>query len=156
MASLWARLPQSPTEAATGSRRHPHARKLETTATTTFGRPGKPNPGSSTGFDPPNNYLSFFSGSAWQFDPATKEYYLHYFAVKQPDLDWDNPKLQADLIDLMKFWLDKGVDGFRMDVIPFISKREGLPGGLPGGLPVMPAVLLRHGSAPARVGLAVL
>jgi oligo-1,6-glucosidase len=90
-------------------------------------RPGKPHPGSSTGFDPPNNYLSFFSGSAWQFDPATKEYYLHYFAVKQPDLNWDNPKVRAAVFDLMKFWLDKGVDGFRMDVIPFISKREELP-----------------------------
>ena len=90
-------------------------------------RPGKPHPGSSTGFDPPNNYLSFFSGSAWQFDPGTKEYYLHYFAVKQPDLNWDNPKVRAEVFDLMKFWLDKGVDGFRMDVIPFISKREGFP-----------------------------
>jgi oligo-1,6-glucosidase len=90
-------------------------------------RPGKLHPGSSTGFDPPNKYPSFFSGSAWQFDPATKEYYLHYFAVKQPDLNWDNPKVRTEVFDLMKFWLDKGVDGFRMDVIPFISKREGLP-----------------------------
>ena len=90
-------------------------------------RPGKPNPASPTGFDPPNNYPSFFSGSAWQFDPATKEYYLHYFAVKQPDLNWDNPKVRTEVFDLMKFWLDKGVDGFRMDVIPLISKRAGLP-----------------------------
>jgi oligo-1,6-glucosidase len=90
-------------------------------------RPGKPNPASPTGFDPPNNYPSFFSGSAWQFDPVTKEYYLHYFAVKQPDLNWDNPKVRGEVFDLMKFWLDKGVDGFRMDVIPLISKREGLP-----------------------------
>ena len=90
-------------------------------------RPGKPNPASPTGFDPPNNYPSFFSGSAWQYDPGTKEYYLHYFAVKQPDLNWDNPKVRAEVFDLMKFWLDKGVDGFRMDVIPLISKRAGLP-----------------------------
>ena len=90
-------------------------------------RPGKPNPDSPTGFDPPNNYPSFFSGSAWQFDPTTKEYYLHYFAVKQPDLNWDNPKVRTEVFDLMKFWLDKGVDGFRMDVIPLISKRAGLP-----------------------------
>jgi oligo-1,6-glucosidase len=90
-------------------------------------RPGKPNPASPTGFDPPNNYPSFFSGSAWQYDPATKQYYLHYFAVKQPDLNWDNPKVRGEVFDLMKFWLDKGVDGFRMDVIPLISKREGLP-----------------------------
>ncbi len=92
-----------------------------------FWRDGKPNAASSTGFDPPNNYPSFFFGSAWQFDPATKQYYLHYFAVKQPDLNWDNPKVRGDVYDLMKFWLDKGVDGFRMDVIPLISKRPGLP-----------------------------
>lgn len=75
----------------------------------------------------PNNWVSFFSGSAWKQDPATGEYYLHLFAEKQPDLNWDNPKLRNEVYDLMKFWLDKGVDGFRMDVIPFISKREGLP-----------------------------
>jgi oligo-1,6-glucosidase len=75
----------------------------------------------------PNNYVSFFSGSAWKFDPATNEYYLHLFAEKQPDLNWDNPKVRQEVYDLMKFWLDKGVDGFRMDVIPFVSKRPGLP-----------------------------
>ena len=75
----------------------------------------------------PNNWVSFFSGPAWKLDPATNEYYLHLFAEKQPDLNWDNPKLRREVYDLMKFWLDKGVDGFRMDVIPFISKREGLP-----------------------------
>ena len=75
----------------------------------------------------PNNWTSFFSGSAWKLDPTTGEYYLHLFAEKQPDLNWDNPKVRAEVYDLMKFWLDKGVDGFRMDVIPFISKREGLP-----------------------------
>ena len=90
-------------------------------------RDGKPNPESPTGFDPPNNYPSFFFGSAWQFDPATKQYYLHYFAVKQPDLNWDNPKVRKEVYDLMTFRLDKGVDGFRMDVIPLISKRPGLP-----------------------------
>jgi len=75
----------------------------------------------------PNNWVSFFSGSAWKLDPATNAYYLHLFAEKQPDLNWDNPKVRREVYDLMKFWLDKGVDGFRMDVIPFISKREGLP-----------------------------
>jgi oligo-1,6-glucosidase len=90
-------------------------------------RPGKPNPASPTGFDPPNNYPSAFSGSAWQYDPTTKEYYLHYFAVKQPDLNWDNPKVREEVFSIMRFWLDKGVDGFRMDVIPFISKQPGLP-----------------------------
>ncbi|MGA2600298.1 MAG: alpha-glucosidase [Bryobacteraceae bacterium] len=75
----------------------------------------------------PNNWVSFFSGSAWTLDPATNEYYLHLFAAKQPDLNWDNPKVRREVYGLMKFWLDKGVDGFRMDVIPFISKRPGLP-----------------------------
>jgi oligo-1,6-glucosidase len=75
----------------------------------------------------PNNWTSFFSGSAWKLDPATNEYYLHLFAEKQPDLNWDNPKVRHEVYDLMKFWLDKGVDGFRMDVIPFISKQPGLP-----------------------------
>ncbi len=75
----------------------------------------------------PNNWTSFFSGSAWKLDPATNEYYLHLFAEKQPDLNWDNPKVRKEVYDLMKFWLDKGVDGFRMDVIPFISKQPGMP-----------------------------
>lgn len=75
----------------------------------------------------PNNWVSFFSGPAWKLDPATNQYYLHLFAEKQPDLNWDNPKVRQEVYGLMKFWLDKGVDGFRMDVIPFISKREGLP-----------------------------
>jgi oligo-1,6-glucosidase len=75
----------------------------------------------------PNNWLSFFSGPAWKLDPATNEYYLHLFAEKQPDLNWDNPKVRTEVYDLMKFWLDKGVDGFRMDVIPFVSKPAGLP-----------------------------
>src|SRR6266702_3957460 len=76
---------------------------------------------------PPNNYPSAFSGSAWQFDPTTKEYYLHIFAVKQPDLNWDNSKVREEVFSLMRFWLDKGVDGFRMDVIPLISKQPGFP-----------------------------
>jgi oligo-1,6-glucosidase len=88
-------------------------------------RPGKVD--ASGKLQPPNNYPSAFSGSAWQYDPATKEFYLHYFAVKQPDLNWDNPKVREEVFDIMRFWLDKGVDGFRMDVIPFVSKQPGLP-----------------------------
>jgi oligo-1,6-glucosidase len=94
-----------------------------------FWRPGKAGPDGK--MQPPNNYPSVFSGSAWQFDPTTNEYYLHYFAVKQPDLNWDNPKVRHEVFDIMRFWLDKGVDGFRMDVIPFISKQPGLPDLLP-------------------------
>ena len=88
-------------------------------------RSGKPGPNGSE--LPPNNDPSFFFGSAWQKDPATDEYYLHYFAVKQPDLNWDNPKVRNEVYDLMRFWLDKGVDGFRMDVIPLISKNQAFP-----------------------------
>ena len=76
---------------------------------------------------PPNNYPSYFSGPAWTLDPKTNEYYLHYFAVKQPDLNWDNPKVREEVFSLMRFWLDKGVSGFRMDVIPLVSKPAGLP-----------------------------
>ncbi|MFT4112943.1 glycoside hydrolase family 13 protein [Silvibacterium sp.] len=76
---------------------------------------------------PPNNYPSYFSGSAWTLDPKTNEYYLHYFAVKQPDLNWENPKVREEVYSLMRFWLDKGVSGFRMDVIPLISKPTGMP-----------------------------
>jgi oligo-1,6-glucosidase len=75
----------------------------------------------------PNNWESVFSGSAWQYDEATDEYYLHLFSKKQPDLNWENPKLRQEVYDMMKFWLDKGIDGFRMDVINFISKVDGLP-----------------------------
>ena len=75
----------------------------------------------------PNNWISFFSGSAWKKDPARGEYYLHLFAEKQPDLNWDNPNVRREIYDLMKFWLDKGIDGFRMDVIPFISKDQSFP-----------------------------
>lgn len=71
---------------------------------------------------PPNNWPSFFGGSAWQWDEVTGEYYLHLFSKKQPDLNWENPVLRNELHQLMKFWLDKGVDGLRLDVISAISK----------------------------------
>lgn len=75
----------------------------------------------------PNNWVSFFGGSAWQLDEQTGEYYLHLFSKKQPDLNWENPALRQEVYDMMKFWLDKGVDGFRMDVINCISKTPELP-----------------------------
>jgi oligo-1,6-glucosidase len=75
----------------------------------------------------PNNWESVFSGSAWEYDKTTNEYFLHLFSKKQPDLNWENPKLRKEVYDMMKFWLDKGIDGFRMDVINFISKVPGLP-----------------------------
>lgn len=76
---------------------------------------------------PPNNWPSFFGGSAWEYDEQTGEYFLHLFTRRQPDLNWENPKVRAEVYDMMHFWLKKGVDGFRMDVIPLISKRPGLP-----------------------------
>ncbi|KAK5193558.1 hypothetical protein LTR92_006929 [Exophiala xenobiotica] len=76
---------------------------------------------------PPNNWESVFSGPAWTFDHDTGEYYLHLFAQEQPDLNWDNPSVRTAIHDMIRFWLDKGVDGFRMDVINFISKEPGLP-----------------------------
>jgi oligo-1,6-glucosidase len=77
----------------------------------------------------PNNWFSFFSGSAWEYDAATNEYYLHIFSKKQPDLNWDNPQLRHEIFAMMRWWLAKGIDGFRMDVITLISKVPGLPDG---------------------------
>src|SRR6185369_14398052 len=72
---------------------------------------------------PPKRW-SFFdvNGDAWRYDEPTDAYYLHYFSVKQPDLNWENPKVREEVFDIVKFWFDKGIDGFRMDVITFISK----------------------------------
>jgi oligo-1,6-glucosidase len=74
--------------------------------------------------NPPNNWTSFFGGSAWKKDSISNDYYLHYFSKKQPDLNWENSKVRKEVHELMKFWLEKGIDGFRMDVIPFISKDQ--------------------------------
>jgi len=71
---------------------------------------------------PPNNWQSFFGGDAWVYDQETDEYYLHLFTKKQPDLNWENPKVRREVYDLMTFWMEKGIDGFRMDVISLISK----------------------------------
>ncbi len=75
----------------------------------------------------PNDWVSFFSGNAWEFDPLTEQYYLHLFVKKQPDLNWENPQLRQEVYKMMKFWLDKGVNGFRMDVISLISKDQSFP-----------------------------
>jgi len=77
----------------------------------------------------PNNWASNFGGSAWEFNEKTGDYYLHLFSKKQPDLNWENKKLREEIYTMMKWWLDKGIDGFRMDVINFISKVNGLPDG---------------------------
>lgn len=75
----------------------------------------------------PNNWASDFGGPAWQYDEVTGQYYLHIFSKKQPDLNWDNPKVRQEIYDIMNWWLAKGVDGFRMDVINLISKDAAFP-----------------------------
>lgn len=80
---------------------------------------------------PPNNWRSMFEGGAWEYNEDLDKYYLHLFSKKQCDLNMDNPKVREEVKDIMRFWLDMGVDGFREDVITFISKAEGLPNGFP-------------------------
>lgn len=75
----------------------------------------------------PTNWGSAFSGPAWKYDEKTDMYYLHLFSVKQPDLNWENPKVRKEVFDMMTRWCEKGIDGFRMDVISLISKPEGYP-----------------------------
>ncbi|MCF6410857.1 glycoside hydrolase family 13 protein [Pseudalkalibacillus salsuginis] len=76
---------------------------------------------------PPNNWRSYFTPSTWEYDDKTGQYYFHSFAVEQPDLNWRNPKVRESIFDMMKFWLDKGINGFRMDVINLLAKIEGFP-----------------------------
>ncbi|UOF89674.1 alpha-glucosidase [Fodinisporobacter ferrooxydans] len=75
----------------------------------------------------PNNWESFFSGSVWEYDETTDEYYLHLFSKKQPDLNWENPAVIDEIHKMVKWWLDKGIDGFRVDAINHIGKADGLP-----------------------------
>ncbi|MBQ6708501.1 MAG: alpha-glucosidase [Clostridia bacterium] len=79
----------------------------------------------------PNNWISLFEGKAWKYNEDLDEYYLHVFSEGQPDLNWDNPKVREEVKSILRFWLDLGVDGFREDVITYISKAEGLPNGFP-------------------------
>jgi oligo-1,6-glucosidase len=80
---------------------------------------------------PPNNWESTFSGSAWEYDELTDQWYLHCFSVKQPDLNWESPRVRQEVCDLMSWWCDRGVDGFRFDVISMISKDQDFPDGKP-------------------------
>lgn len=77
----------------------------------------------------PNNWTSCFGGSAWEYDETTDQYYLHLFSKKQPDLNWENETLRKEVYDMMKYWFDMGIDGFRMDVVSMYSKVPGLPDG---------------------------
>lgn len=93
------------------------------------------------GFEPgtpgaePTNWESFFGGPAWEYDPASGQYYLHLFARQQPDLNWENPTVRDAVYEMMNWWLSRGVDGFRVDAIDVISKRPGLPDGGPARAP---------------------
>jgi len=78
---------------------------------------------------PPNNWGSVFGGSAWEYDKTTDEYYLHLFSKKQPDLNWENPRTREEIYKMMKWWLDKGIDGFRIDTVNLFSKIPDLPDG---------------------------
>ena len=77
----------------------------------------------------PNNWGGVFGGSAWEYDEKTQMYYLHLFSKKQPDLNWENEKVRREVYDMMTFWCEKGIDGFRMDVISMISKNQAFPDG---------------------------
>ncbi|WEG12204.1 alpha-glucosidase [Pullulanibacillus sp. KACC 23026] len=75
----------------------------------------------------PNNWRSYFTPSAWEYDSKTGQYYMHSFAIEQPDLNWDNPEVRQEIYKMMRFWLDKGIDGFRLDVINLLAKLKGFP-----------------------------
>ena len=102
---------------------------------------------------PPNNWLSAFpSGSrAWTLDPATRQYYLHCFLREQPDLDWSNPEVVAAMRDVVRFWLDRGIDGFRVDVVQCLGKDPALPDDPPGVAGLPHAVLNEHPSTHDRL-----
>ncbi|MFT5257140.1 MAG: oligo-1,6-glucosidase [Arenicella sp.] len=98
----------------------------------------------------PNYRWSFFDekSEAWKYDAQTDAYYLHYFSQKQPDLNWENPKVRQEVYDIMKFWADKGVDGFRLDAFQFVSKDISFP-PLPKGYDAtIPSVIKHHGMGP--------
>lgn len=95
-------------------------------------RPAKEGHEPGTPGAEPNSWGSYFGGSAWQYDPQRGEYYLHQFSRKQPDLNWENPRMRQAVYAMMNWWLDRGIDGFRMDVITLISKHVDADGELPG------------------------
>ena len=99
-------------------------------------RPARPGTTAGEPGAEPNNWPSHFFGPSWDLDEATGEYYLHLFSRKQPDLNWENPEVREEVYSMMRWWLDRGVDGFRMDVVNFLSKPEGYPDGVlaPGAL----------------------
>lgn len=108
-------------------------------------RPARPGHEPGTPGAEPTNWGSFFSGPGWQYDPASGEYYLHLFSAKQPDLNWENPDVRQAVYQMMRWWVDRGVDGFRMDVINLISKTYPLadgPANGPNGLCYDPSLVV--------------
>ncbi|TAH45112.1 MAG: alpha-glucosidase [Betaproteobacteria bacterium] len=89
-------------------------------------RDGKGGEGGTTG-DEPNNWESIFRGSAWKYDETTGQYFLHLFSTRQPDLNWENPEVRSAINDMVRWWLDKGIDGFRLDAVSHMKKVAGLP-----------------------------
>jgi len=96
----------------------------------------------------PNDWLSFFSGPAWEWDELSGEHYLHLFHKKQPDLNWENPELREEVKSMLRWWLDKGVDGFRLDVINLISKQAGYPDADPDCPAEQPRGISRYANGP--------
>ena len=109
-----------------------------------------PRPGTVPGTPgaEPTNWESFFSGPAWTWDEKTGQYYLHLFSAKQPDLNWENPEVRQAVYAMMRWWLDRGVDGFRMDVINMISKNVTAGHHAPPRLPVRPRRPVLHRRPP--------
>lgn len=112
------------------SDQHPWFQQSRSSRTNTYRnwyiwRPARQDPRTGQRI-PPNNWESFFGGSAWTWDETTEEYYLHLWAVEQPDLNWEDAEVVQAVHKVIRFWLDRGVDGFRMDVINYISKAPGL------------------------------
>ena len=97
----------------------------------------------------PTNWESHFSGPTWAFDEKTGQYYLHLFSTRQPDLNWENPEVRQAVYAMMRWWLDRGVDGFRMDVINMISKDTSLPDATPRPGPGTAPATSTSASAPA-------
>ena len=95
-------------------------------------RPARPGHEPGTPGAEPNQWGSYFGGSAWEYDPKRGEYYFHQFSKKQPDLNWENPEVRKAVYKMMNWWMDRGIDGFRMDVITLISKKVDKNGRLPG------------------------
>ena len=95
-------------------------------------RPARPGHEPGTPGAEPNQWGSYFGGSAWEYDPKRGEYYFHQFSKKQPDLNWENPEVRKAVYKMMNWWMDRGIDGFRMDVITLLSKKVDKTGRLPG------------------------